>query len=282
MKKNRFLIALLFLSTVVANVSAQITVEDKPCPVDLKVEVKNAHIWRGLDVTHNALIDADLRITDKSKTVAFGIWGATTFTQDFREFDYYAGFYKGGFTLEVWDIFNFSDKNRFDPVTNTGYNVDKAFDYDAHTTGHFVDVRLSYEISKQFPLTLKWNTVVFGRDRARISYEDPNEPGVYKQKYSKGRYSTYVEVEYPILRCDVVDVKVAVGGAFAIQEAKIDGEKIKGNFYGDTDGIVNASLALSKKFKITEKYTLPVTATAVWNPQASKTYLELAATVAQF
>lgn len=281
MKKNKILFALLLLSMVAIKTSAQ-TTDNKPYPVDLAVEVKNAHIWRGQDVTHNALIDADLRLMDKSKTFAFGIWGATTFTKDFREFDYYAGFYKGGFSLEVWDVFNFSDKNAFDPVTNTGYNVDNAFDYDARTTGHFVDVRLAYKISEKFPLTLKWNTVVYGRDRARISYQDPTDPSVYRQKYSKSRYSTYIEVDYPVLKSDLVDVKVGVGGAFALKEAKIDGEKIKGNFYGESAGVVNASLALTKRFKITDKYTLPVTATAVWNPEARKTYLELAVQVAQF
>lgn len=282
MKKNSILIALLFLLGVSSNVSAQVELKEKEIPVDIALELKNAHIWRGLDVSHNLLIDANVKLTDKSKTVGVGIWAATTFTSDFREFDYYAGFYKGGFSFEVWDIFNFSDKNQFDPVTNTGYNTQKAFDYSAHGTGHFVDVRLAHRFSDKFPLCLKWNTVVFGRDRARISIPSLSEPGVYNQKYSSSRYSTYVEAEYPILKGNIVDVKVGVGGAFALKEAKIDGQKIKGHFYGESAGIVNASLTVTKRLQLGEHYNLPITATAVWNPEASKTYMEIAMQVLQF
>ena len=283
MNKHRITIALLFLIMIATKMSAQFIVEGKPSPVNLALELKNSHIWRGQNVSTSALIDADLRLTDNSKMFAFGIWGATTFEKDFKEFDYYAGFYKGGFSFEVWDIYNFSDKNAFDPATNTGYNVDEAFDYKARSTGHFVDARLAYTLPMdRFPITLRWNTVVFGRDRARISYLDPTNPTQYLQKYSKSRYSTYVEVEFPVLKSDAVDVKVAVGGAFALKGSKIDGEKIKGNFYGESAGVVNANLILSKRVKITDKYTLPIKATAVWNPEASKTYLEVACQVLQF
>lgn len=282
MKKSSFVIVLFFLSTLLSNLSAQVELKETESPVDVAIELKNAHIWRGLDVTHNLLIDANVRLADKTNTFALGLWGATTFTSDFREFDYYVGFYKGNFSLEVWDIFNFSEKNEFDPVTNTGYNTQKAFDYSAHGTGHFVDVRLAYTISKSFPLRLGWNTIVFGRDRARFSIPDSANPTSYNQAYSSSRYSTYVEAEYPILKGNIVDVKAGIAGAFALKEAKIDGQKIKGHFYGESAGIVNANLTVTKNLKLGEHYNLPVSVTAVWNPEANKTYMQIALQVLQF
>lgn len=265
--KNKFLFIFIALATFTANAVAQEKLKETKIPVDMSIEVKNAHIWRGLDVTHNSLIDADLRIIDKSKTFAFGVWGATTFTNDFREFDYYVGFYKGRFSLEVWDVYNFSEKN------SEAYNTDKAFDYGAHTTGHFVDVRLAYTISESFPLRLGWNTIVFGRDRVKPSP---------LTSASSARYSTYVEAEYPVMKGQFVDVSLGIAGAFALVDAKVNGKKVKGHFYGDSNGIVSTTLKVSKAIKFSDSYTLPVTAIATWNPEASKTYLELSAKVLQF
>lgn len=281
MKRINIAFILLFLSATLSTAFAQVEMKEKEIPVDLSLELKNAHIWRGLDVTHNLLIDADIRLMDKSKTFGVGIWAATTFTSDFREFDYYVGYYKGGFSFEIWDIFNFSEKNEFDPFTNTGYNTKKAFDYGARSTGHFIDARLNYRLPGSFPLKLSWNTVIFGRDRARLSIYDP-VTGDFHQKYSSSRYSTYAEISYPILKGNVVDVNIGVGGAFALKEGKIDGQKVKGHFYGESAGIVNATLAVSKTLKFGESYNLPITATAVWNPEANKTYMEIAMKVVQF
>lgn len=278
MKKNSLIITLLLITSLSWNAKAQVELKEKEIPVDVAIELKNAHIWRGLDVTHNFLIDGDARLTDKSKTFALGIWGATSFTKDFREFDYYVGFYKKGFSVEVWDVFNFSEQNAYNPITNPGgYNVDKAFDYSAHGTGHFVDVRLAYQFPKSFPLKLGWSTIVYGRDRARFTDITTN-----REYFSKSRYSTFVEASYPILKGNIVDVNVGIAGAFALKSAKINGEKVKGHFYGESGGIVDINLTVTKDLQLGKNYNLPISLMAVWNPEANKTYLQMAFQVLKF
>lgn len=278
MKRVQFLVFLL-IASVFSTLSAQVELQEKQIPVDVAIELKNAHIWRGLDVTHNLLIDANARLMDKSKTFAFGIWGATTFTSDFREFDYYVGFYKNGFSAEIWDVFNFSTKNQYDAISNpSGYNTEKAFDYSAHGTGHFIDLRLGYTFQK-FPLHVAWNTVLFGRDRA---WRPGKTNDWNDREVSNSRYSTYVEADYPILKGSIVDVKLGVAAVFTLRDAKINGEKIKGTFYGESQGFANANITFTKRLKLGEHYTLPVSVMGVWNAEANKTYLEIAVSAIQF
>lgn len=268
---------LLFASTlVVSSLSAQEEKEEKYSPVNMSLQVKNSHIWRGLEVSDNALIDGDLRLVDKSNTFGVGIWGATTFDTDFKEFDYYVSFKKAGFSLEVWDIFNYSKKNTKDANNLDGYNTDDAFDYSAHTTGRFIDVRLGYQLPvEKFPLNISWNTVVFGRDRSVVKKDNTG--------YEKtgNNYSTYVELGYPILRNQVVDLDVAVGGAFAFRPGYNKSGKKRKNFYGETAGIVNVSLEASRTVKL-GSYELPISLTGIWNPQHQKTYMQIALDVLQF
>lgn len=276
MKASRILL-LPVIAMLFSSAHAQVELKEKTIPVDISLELKSAHIWRGLDVAQNFLIDANIRLMDKSNTFAVGIWGASTFSKDFREFDYYVGFYKGGFSLEIWDIFNFSEKNQYNAITNPGgYNTEKAFDYSAHGTGHFIDLQLAYQFPERFPLRLGWNTVIFGRDRKWVT----DGSGVVH--YSNSQYSTYVSADYPVLSGNIVDVSLGIAGSFALRDAKIDGERIKGHFYGTSDGIVNVNLKVSKTLKFGKVYQLPITGTVVWNPEASKTYLELAFNVLQF
>lgn len=286
MKIHKFTIALLLAASFVSSSYGQNELTEKSIPVDLALELKTSHIWRGIEVTDNLLMDANVRLMDKSKTFALGIWGASTFTQDFKEFDYYVGFYKSGFSLEVWDVLNFSQKNQYGIDNLGGYNTEDAFNYKARETGHFVDVRLNYNFGESFPLKLGWNTVVFGRDRAQITdFGLGNSVENYttlNKIVSKNRYSTYVEADYQVLKGDIVDVNIGVAAAFALKQAKIGGEKIKGNFYGDKDGFANASLTVSKNLKFSNNYNLPISVTAVWNTFAKKTYLQVAMQVVKF
>jgi hypothetical protein len=280
MKHGKFLLPLALSACLLTNLHAQTQAESKKGPASLAIELKNAHIWRGIDVTHNFLIDGDVRVSDKTNTFAVGLWGATTLTKDFREFNYYTGFYKGGFSLEIWDIFNFSEKNQYGVTNPGGYNTEKAFDYSAHKTGHFVDLRLGYTFPEKFPLYLGWSSIVFGRDRAWLPGNNPDD---YKdRRYSNSRYSTYVEASYPILKSNIADLTAGIGGAFKFCKAKIDGQVIEGNFYGKSDGIITCTLAASRNFRFSDDYSLPVTLSWVWNFQTSKTYMQVAMQVIQF
>mgnify|MGYP001230969547 FL=1 len=218
-------------------------------PLDFTLQVKNMHLWRGQEVTSAALGAVDLNIATKNKMFTFGLWGGAGFNGTYREFDYYVKFQKSGFSLEVWDIYNFSK--------DAGHQNDKIFNYSTRTSGRFIDIAAAYQFQGKFPLKISWATVVFGRDR-----------GV---KNEKQLYSTYVSAEYPVLRHNIVNLDLGVAGAFALDKESGTSK----NFYGESAGIVNISLTASKVIKI-GSYKLPISVTPMWNPENNSGNIQVA------
>ncbi|ERI84755.1 hypothetical protein HMPREF1981_02231 [Bacteroides pyogenes F0041] len=235
----------IFCSSALASAQESATYK----PLDFSLQIKNMHLWRGYQVTTSAMGGVDIHLTDKSQRFTFGLWGGASFNSDFKEFDYYASFQQGGFSIAVWDIYNFSP--------GATYNNRQVFNYNARETGHFVDVALSYQFQHDFPLKITWATIVFGRDR-----------GV---KNEKNLYSTYVSLDYPVVRNKIVDLDLGIAGAFALnKESGSDA-----NFYADNPGIVNVNMTVSKKLKL-GNYVLPVSAMAMWNPARNEANIQVA------
>ena len=221
--------------------------------LDMHLQVKNMHLWRGYAVTEAPMTALDVAYVCPSKNFKIGVWGGAGFNGDYREFDYYLAYNKGGFKLEVWDIFNFS------PGMPT-----KLFDYDQKTTSHFVDVTLGYQFGKAFPLYLSASTIVYGRDLESIP---SSLPGV-GPRLGDNRYSTYVHAEYPVYSYNGYDMKLYLGGAFALAgQAQ--------NFYGSKSNIVATGFVVSKNLTL-GSYTIPVSATALWNPELNSGNIQLA------
>lgn len=221
-------------------------------PIDFNVTVKNMHLWRGLEVTPDAMTAVDLYFKDRSGQFQVGVWGGAAFSGDFKEFDYYVSYSYKGFNISVWDIYNFS------PYAT--WNSSDIFNYKARETGHFVNVALSYRFQKNFPLELGWSTIFLGRDRG-----ENNE---------KNLYSTYVWADYPIVRRWAVDLDFGIAGAFALSPEKGRGLNRR-NFYGKDPGIVSITLTASKDIKL-GSYTLPVSLMPMWNPVNNNANIQLA------
>lgn len=222
--------------------------EGKYTPVDFSLQLKNKHLWRGLQVTNEALGAIDLHIKDKSNSFAVGLWGGSGFTGVYKEFDYYMSYSRSGFAIALWDIHNFSGDSK---------TFNKIFDYDAQTTGHFIDLSVAYRFQGSFPLNISWATIIYGCDRGTLN--------------EKNLYSTYVSMDYPVLRGGVVDVALGVGGAFALSpESGTDK-----HFYADDAGIVSINITASKKVKL-GNYTLPVAVTGMFNPVRNEANLQIA------
>ncbi len=221
-------------------------------PLSIEVTLKSSHLWRGLEVTGDALAAMQLAFTDRSGQFSMGIWTGAAFSGDFKEFDYFASYTYKGFQIAVWDIFNFSP--------GAAYNISDAFNYRAHRTGHFIDVQVNYTLQGNFPLQVGWATVVAGRDRGEFN--------------RKNLYSTYVWSEVPVWRDGFVDLNVGIAGAFALDKEPGN----KANFYGKRGGIVNVNLTASKKVRI-GNYTLPVSLTPMWNPTNNNVNMMLAVQV---
>lgn len=223
--------------------------DDKYTPVDFSLQLKNMHLWRGLQVTNTALGAVDLHLKDKSGSFAVGMWGGAGFTGKYKEFDYYMSYSKNGFSVALWDIYNFSE--------GASYNNTEVFNYNARNTGHFVDLSVAYRFQGSFPLCVSWATVIFGRDRGALN--------------EKNLYSTYVSMDYPVLKGNLVDVSLGVAGAFALSPEK----GTDAHFYAKDPGIVNISVTASKRLQF-GSYSLPVSVMGMFNPTNNEANLQIA------
>ena len=221
--------------------------------VNLKAELKNMHLWRGMQVADGMVITTDLSVADKNQYFRGGLWGGTDVNGDYKELDFYVSFTKNRFSFAIWDIYNYSP--------GATYNNREFFNYEARETGHFIDASLAYTISEKFPLTISWATVLYGRDR--------------DIQNTKNLYSTLVCLDYPIWKNDKWEIKPGIGGAFALSPAKDEnGKTTQRNFYGDTAGIVQVTLTTT--YNLTAfKRNFPITALALFNPQSSKGYFQI-------
>lgn len=216
--------------------------------VHLSGTLQNMHLWRGLQVADGGILATDVNVGFLDDGLKVGLWGGTDFTGDYKEFDYYLSYSIAGFTVAVWDIYNYSP--------DLPYSKD-IFNYNKYSTSHFLDLSVAYNFDTKFevPLRLYWATIFAGRD---LNTEGNN------------RYSTFVSAEYSVFRDEHWIVDVGLGGTFAINRGDADGGA---NFYG-YDGINQISLRTTYKLKL-GRFDMPVFAHAMWNPDQRQGYLQV-------
>lgn len=216
--------------------------------VHLSGTLQNMHLWRGLQVADGGILATDVNVGFLDDGLKVGLWGGTDFTGDYKEFDYYLSYSIAGFTVAVWDIYNYSP--------DLPYSKD-IFNYNKYSTSHFLDLSVAYNFDTKFevPLRLYWATIFAGRD---LNTEGNN------------RYSTFVSAEYSVFRDEHWIVDVGLGGTFAFNRGDADGGA---NFYG-YDGINQISLRTTYKLKL-GRFDMPVFAHAMWNPDQRQGYLQV-------
>lgn len=221
--------------------------------VNMKANLQNMHLWRGMEVTDGFVLTTDLSIADRHKHFRAGLWGGMNANGSYKEFDYYLSYTLGRFSVSLWDTYNFSP--------DADYNNKEIFNYKAKETGRFIDATVSYTVSEKLPLSLNWSTILFGRDRDGLN--------------AKNRYSTFAYAEYPVWRNEDWEIKPGIGAAFALSPGKdAEGNATHEHFYGESAGIVHISLTSTYQLAI-GKLKFPVTLLALWNPQSSQGYLQI-------
>ena len=210
--------------------------------------LQNMHLWRGLQVADGGVLAADMNIGFFDDALKVGLWGGTDLTGDYKEFDYYASYSIDGFTVALWDIFNYSPGLPFSK---------DIFNYNKYSTTHFLDLSLAYnfDTTLKVPLRLSWATIFAGRD---LNIAGDN------------RYSTFVYAEYTLFRNDLWNVDFGVGGTFAFNRESADGSA---NFYGN-DCLNQISLKTTYNLQI-GRFKMPVFAHTMWNPDLKEGYLQV-------
>ncbi|WP_298368130.1 hypothetical protein [uncultured Lutibacter sp.] len=252
---KKVLLILVAAFAVQVNIAQEKKLKDSP--IDFSVDLKSNHLWRGLVITDKPMVAVFTSIKlNKSGSFTTGFWGGMSFSNEsdgtsYKEINYYVQYAKNGFSIGLWDLFN-----------TRGVDSPDVWNYDKETTGHILDLRTSYNFGESFPLTLEADFLLHGSADSQIT------DGEYEK-----RYSTYMQVAYPLISEAKVNLNGFVGAGFSL-----NGDT---HLYGDGQenfDLVNVGLTASKVVKL-GNYSMPVSATTLWNPSLKIARVQLAVTV---
>lgn len=136
--------------------------------------------------------------------------------------------------IGIWDIYS--------PGKKMWTSEAKPFDFGLTTSNHFVDAMIFYQLP-WFPLTLKWATIVAGKD--------PNAEG-------KRNFTSYAEISYGH-RWNNFSIWGCVGAT-----------PWGGLYYKEKGGVNNLELKLQYSFRLYKPITMPLFVKAAYNPLAEK------------
>lgn len=230
--KKTLLLAALAAAAVTTPVSTYAQ-EEAPAPEKESIwsfsagaDLVSSYLWRGL-YNGNASFQPALGLS--CGPVTLGAWGSYDFGGDSKEVDIYLGFEKGGFSATLTDYF-YPGEGGF-------------FEWDKEKTCHQLELGVAYNFGEntKVPLSIAWNTMLAGDDL---------------KSDGDRQFSSYFEIGYSI---PVKAVTVDLAAGFTPFDS----------FYQDgTDGfnMINFSVKGSYEIVFSEKFSLPVFAQLMLNP----------------
>ena len=205
-------------------------------------DLVSSYIWRGMYQT-----GASFQPTLAFSVAGFSLtaWGSTDFdgyqsseglaNKEIDLTDAYT-FGASGLTLSVADLWW------------AGQGANKFFNFKSHETAHHFEAGLAYTLPlEKFPLSLTWYTMFAGQDKDA----DGNQ-----------NYSSYVELNYPFsVKC--VDLTATCGLVpYEVPQ-----------YYTNGFAVTNVALKGTTAIKITDSFSLPIFAQAIWNPRLEDAHL---------
>ncbi len=212
---------------------------------DVNLKFTSRHYWRGIPVSSAPCFEGSLSV--KTSGFEVGYWGGYAFDNTYSEFDFYTSYSIGNFKVSVWDLYVINDENNL----SSYHPNQKYFNFDQKTTSHNFDVTLAYQFGEKFPLSIAISSMVWGADR---------------DAQGDQRYSTYLELGYPVQLNEKDKLNFFMGTVLNNDESA----------YGDSFGVVHTGVTGTRKVKITDSFSMPVSATIAINPQKEIGFLILA------
>lgn len=211
----------------------------------------NQWYWRGYAVGPDPIIAAQASF--KYKGLEVGTWNGYGLAGIWKDVDTYISYSKGGFTISLWDVFNYSDYTASAGYAGYGNHTQANYFHLGEGTRHFLDLSVGYAVPNT-GLNLFLATIVGGRDR--------NADG-------SQTYSSYFKASYDFSMDNNVTVTPYVSYGFALNSDN------GGTFWQWTDkavaeakdaGFNEIGINISKPIKITENYSIKASAGAVASP----------------
>jgi hypothetical protein len=225
--------------------------------VNVGFDLVSNYIWRGspsLGEDNGATqlspnFQPGLSVGIGSLTV--GAWGSYDFLGKYHETDLYVSYAFGPVTTTITDYF-------------WTYPA-KYFNYKSEETAHIIEGALTYTGSEKFPINITLASFLYGADKK--SWSDTLETDGKKQNFS-----TYIEVGYSFkLGSSQLNPFIGI--------TPYDG--YYGDGYGNVDGfqVVNFGATASKTLMVSEKFSIPVKLSLIYNPVMEKSFLVVGLTL---
>lgn len=223
---------------------------------DFNLELKSNHLWKGIIVSDVPIAAVDLNYSlDRNKNLKIGVWGGMGLSDNngkhYHEINYYINYGTKRYGIGIWDVFNSTGREKGNPNNDI-------WNYDRKDTGHRLDLRGYVVFAENFPLRLDLVSSFFGEDRKENKDRDQ-------------KFSTNVELSYPIIDNEKINVNLFCGGAFPLNGGQ---SHFYGNEKHDFD-IVNVGFKAAKDIPVLG-YKLPVSATVMWNPSNKEARVQIA------
>jgi len=230
-------------------------------PLQLGADVMSRYIWRGVNLGGNSpsiqpWIKYNVVSKDKAHVFTAGTWGAYTFSPTSnQEVDLYLAYtFKNVISFTVTDYF-------FPELYSTGERS-RYFNYHQDSTCHVYEGIISFNGTEKIPFTLLFGMNFYGNDARRIN-SDASSGQIFMTKYVELGYKKNIQG---------IDFNAFIGAALD----QPDQERGELGFYGNENaGIINLGVKAAKSIRITDRYSVPVQASLITNPEAEKIFLVL-------
>ncbi len=245
-RKKYYLLIFVFTLVSIVLIDNLTYAQDSTCNCKVKTSVsfQSRYIWRG-QALGGAYPSIQPTLEFSKGKFTIGTWGAysTSGIISNQETDLYASytFLKEMLTFTVTDYFFPKDFSSYD-----------YFNYTKSNTGHVFEGALKYNGTEKLPLTLMVATNIYGADA--------------KKADGNITYSTYVELGY------TTKIKETSLNFFLGSSLNTPAKNVPGFYANSKTSIVNLGLTASKDIVITDKFSLPVSSSLIFNPDARKIF----------
>lgn len=249
MKANHFKSVLVAFVLVLGFSTTETYSQEESSNFSIGADVVSRYVWRGLNLGGSSPhIQPYVEYAFGNSGLAIGAWGSHSMgaSSTGAEADLYISYsFMDMFTVGITDYFFPSDRQ---------FAADGYFNYDSETTSHTLEAMVGFDGTESFPVSIMFAMNFYGADGV-----DENGDN-YLAKYIELGYST-----------SLPDGEISVFLGAALDDPKE--EEGASGWYGNSAGVINLGTTISKSIKITDGYSLPISSSLIFNPEAENIYL---------
>lgn len=258
MKKKTLLFVAMLCAFALSGLNK---VQAQDSPLYGGADIVSRYIWRGVNLGGGApSIQPYVGLSLLDGKVDIGAWGAYATVFDASgnvtpETDLYV-------TVTPVDAFSVTLTDYFFAGGVGGGSNYFYYKQDmADMTGHTFETALSFNGTESVPVSLTFAMNIYGFDAPKYGEDDPESDAIQMSKYLELGYST-----------DVQGVALDVFMGMALDDP--DEDKGEWGFYGqESMGVINLGATASKEIEITDKFSLPVFSSLIYNPEREDMFI---------